>query len=110
MKPRNKLQRKILKLSQGLSPLTKHQYKEAVRKVGLHIAKYSPKRGYECLDCGHTWTGTEAKRVVCPHCAAKLEVDKTRKKNFCDKSYFAVVTKCQGFQVVLYADQFKKRQ
>lgn len=100
MKPRNKLQRKILKLSQGLSPLTKHQYKEAVRKVGLHIAKYSSKRGYECLDCGQTWTGTEAKRVVCPHCGAKLNVDTTRKRNFCEKDYFAVVTKCQGFQVV----------
>lgn len=100
MKPKNKLQRKVLKLSQSLSPLTKYQNKEAIRKVGLHIAKYSPKRGYECLDCGHTWTEAEAKRVVCPHCAAKLEVDKTRKKNFCDKSYFAVVTKCQGFQVV----------
>lgn len=100
MKPRNKLQRKILKLSQGLSPLTKYQYKEAVRKVGLHIAKYSSKRGYECLDCGHTWTGAEAKRVVCPHCGAKLNVDATRKRNFCEKDYFAVVTKCQGFQVV----------
>ncbi|MBD5306574.1 MAG: hypothetical protein HDS14_02965 [Bacteroides sp.] len=100
MKPRTKLQRKILKLSQGLSPLTKFQYKEAVRKVGLHIAKYSPKKGYECLDCGRTWTGTEAKRVVCPHCGAKLNVDTTRKKNFCEKDYFAVVTKCQGFQVV----------
>lgn len=100
MKPRNKLQRKVLKLSQSLSPLSAHQHKEAIRKVGLHIAKYSPKRGYECLDCGHTWTGAEAKKVVCPHCSAKLEVDKTRKRNFCDKAYFAVVTKCQGFQVV----------
>lgn len=100
MKPRNKLQRKILKLSQGLSPLTKYQNKEAIRKVGLHIAKYSSKRGYECLDCGHTWAGIEAKRVVCPHCTAKLDVDNTRKRNFCDKAYFAVVTKCQGFQVI----------
>ena len=100
MKPKNKLQRKVLKLSQSLSSLTKHQNKEAIRKVGLHIAKYSSTKGYECLDCGHTWTGVEAKRVICPHCAAKLDVDKSRKRNFCDKAYFAVVTKCQGFQVV----------
>ena len=100
MKPKNKLQRKVLKLSQSLSPLTEHQNKEAIRKVGLHIAKYSSTKGYECLDCGHTWTGVEAKRVICPHCAAKLDVDKSRKRNFCDKAYFAVVTKCQGFQVV----------
>ncbi|TGY79068.1 PcfJ domain-containing protein [Lepagella muris] len=100
MKPKTKLQRKILALSQTLSPLSDYQYKEAVRKIAIHIAKYSPKRGYECLDCGHTWTGAEAKKVVCPHCSAKLEVDKTRKRNFCDKAYFAVVTKCQGFQIV----------
>lgn len=100
MKPKNKLQRKILKLSQSLSPLTEYQHKDAIRKVGLHIAKYSSKKGYECLDCGHTWTGVEVKRVVCPHCGATLNVDTTRKRNFCEKNYFAVVTKCQGFQVV----------
>lgn len=100
MKPRTKLQKEVLKLSKTLSPLSKFQYKEAVRKIGLHIAKYNPKKGYECLDCGHSWSEAEAQNVVCPHCAAKLQVDKSRKKNFCDKSYFAVVTKCQGFQVV----------
>ncbi len=100
MKPRTNLQKKVLSLSQTLSPLSYYQHKEAVRKVAIHIAKYSPKRGYECLDCGHTWTGAEAKKVVCPHCLAKLDVDKTHKRKFCDRAYFAIVTKCQGFQVV----------
>lgn len=82
MKPRNKFQRKILELSKTLSPLNEHQYKEAVRKVAPHIAKYNSKKEYVCLDCGHSWKGDEATKVVCPHCSAKLDVDKTRKWNF----------------------------
>lgn len=100
MKPRNKFQRKILKLSQGLSPLSEYQRKDAIRKVAPHIAKYNSKKQYVCLDCGHSWIGAEADKVVCPHCVAKLKVDKTRTWNFCDKSYFAIITKCQGFQVI----------
>lgn len=100
MKPRNKLQRKILKLSQGLSPLSEYQRKDAIRKVAPHIAKYNSKKQYVCLDCDHSWTGAEADKVACPHCATKLKVDKTRTWNYCNKSYFAIVTKCQGFQVV----------
>ena len=102
MKPKNKLQKKILQLSQKLLPLTEYQHKEAIRKVGLHIAKYNPKRGYECLDCGYTWTGdrTKAKQVICPHCKTKLDINLTRKKNFNSIEYFAVITKRQGFQVI----------
>ncbi len=87
-------------LSQGLSPLTEYQRKRAIAKAGLHIAKYNSKKQYVCLDCGHSWTGEEKSSVVCPHCSAKLKVDKTRKWNYCDRSYIAVVTKCKGFQVV----------
>lgn len=100
MKPRSKFQREILSLSRKLSPLSEHQHKEAVRKAAPHIAKYNSKKEYVCLDCGHSWSGAEAKRVVCPHCGSKLEVDKSRKRNYCDREYFAVVTKCHGFQVV----------
>ncbi len=100
MKPKNKYQRKILELSQGLSPLTEYQRKRAIAKAAPHIAKYNSKKQYVCLDCGHSWTGEEKKSVVCPHCSAKLEVDKGRKWNYCDKCYVAVVTKCKGFQVI----------
>lgn len=100
MKPKNKYQRKILELSQGLSPLTEYQRKRAIAKAAPHIAKYNSKKQYVCLDCGHSWTGEEKKSVVCPHCSAKLEVDKGRKWNYCDKCYVAVVAKCKGFQVI----------
>lgn len=100
MKPRTKLQKKILKLSQSLPPLNEYQRKRAIAKAGLHIAKYNSKKQYVCLDCGHSWTGEAESNVVCPHCFTKLKVDKGRKWNYCDKSYIAVVTKCKGFQVV----------
>lgn len=100
MKPKNKLQREVLKLSQSLPELNDYQRKDAIKKVAPHIAKYNSKKEYVCLDCGHLWTGDEAKSVICPHCHAQLEVDKSRKWNYCDKSYFAIVAKCQGFQVI----------
>ena len=90
MKPKNKLQREVLKLSQSLPELNDYQRKDAIKKVAPHIAKYNSKKEYVCLDCGHSWTGDEAKNVICPHCHAQLEVDKSRKWNYCDKSYFAI--------------------
>lgn len=100
MKPKNKLQKQILKLSHTLSPLSDYQRQEAIRKVAPHIAKYNSKKEYVCLDCGHSWTDEKTKKVVCPHCSIKLEVDTSRKRNYCEKYYFAVVTTCQGFQVI----------
>ena len=100
MKARTNLQKKILKLSQGLPPLSEYQRKRAIAKAGLHIAKYNSKKQYVCLDCGHSWIGEEESKIVCPHCLTKLKVDKKRTWNYCDKSYIAVVTKCKGFQVV----------
>lgn len=100
MKPRTKLQRKILELSHKLSPLSDYQHNEAIKKVAPHIAKYNSKNEYVCLDCGHTWKGDEKATVICPHCSAKLEVDKTRKRKYCAADYFAVVTKRNGYQVV----------
>lgn len=100
MKPKNALQKKILKLSQALYPLSDYQRQSAIRKIAPHIAKYNSKKEYVCLDCGHSWTGAEAKTIVCPHCGKKLEVDKSRRWNYSEKYYFAVVTTCQGFQVI----------
>lgn len=100
MKPRNKFQEKVLKLSQSLSSLNEYQRQNAIKKIAPHIAKYNSKKEYVCLDCGHSWTGEKMKKVVCPHCLSKLKVDSSRKWNYCEKDYFAIVTKCQGFQVI----------
>ncbi len=100
MKPRNKFQKRLLKLSQSLSPLNEYQRQGAIKKIAPHIAKYNSKKEYVCLDCGHSWTGEKKKNVVCPHCSSKLKVDSSRKWNYCVKDYFAIVTKCQGFQVI----------
>lgn len=100
MKPRNKRQREVLKLSQHLSKLTDYQKKQAIKHVGLHIAKLDSKCNYVCLDCGYTWHGETADTVVCPHCAMKLNVDSSRKRNFRDANYFMVITTSGGYQVL----------
>lgn len=100
MRPRTKLQKEVFKLSQHLPSLTDFQYKEAIRKAAPHIAKCNVKGEYVCLDCAHKWFDAIKEQTVCPHCGAKLEVNTSRKRNFSDSSYVAVVSKCQGFQVV----------
>lgn len=111
MKPRNKRDRRILELSQSLPPLSTTEYREAFLKVVPHIAKYSSKKEYTCLDCGHTWSGQEREEVVCPHCSATLKVDKSRKWNFYGKYYFSTVTTCCEYQVLrIYFLEYRLRR
>ena len=64
------------------------------------MAKHNLKKEYVCLDCGHMWKGERSSTIVCPHCGRELTVDTSRTWNFSVKDYFAVITKCNGFQVV----------
>lgn len=100
MKPRNELQRRVLKYSHKLPPLTDFQRREAIRKVAPHIAKLNAKKEYVCLDCGHSWKGEYAETIKCPHCGTTLSVEKDRKSVLKDAYYIATVTKSHGFQVI----------
>lgn len=45
---------------------------------------------------------SESKKVVCPHCTAKLHVQRTRTRTFNAEEYLCIVTTIGGFQVVRY--------
>lgn len=103
MKPRNKFQKTIIEHSKKLPALSAYQEKQAIKHVAPHIAKLNSKGEYVCMDCGHSWKmekQSKSSKVVCPHCFAKLEVDKDRKRKYVYKDYFALVTRIGGFQVV----------
>lgn len=99
MKPRTKLQKAVAGSISKLPALSKYQLEEAIKKVSPHIAKFSKKSGYVCLDCGHTWKAEEKDKVICPHCSHKLDVSKDRKRKYITKHYIATITTCNGFQV-----------
>lgn len=100
MKPKTKLQKAVVKSMETLPPLSDYQRQQAIEHVAEHIAKCDSKGNYVCLDCGHKWHGEKSKAVVCPECGAKLKVDTSRKWNFSSKDYFAIITRCNGLQVI----------
>lgn len=101
MKPRNKLQRMVLENSKKLPQLSTYQKKQVEKHIVPHIAKLNSKREYTCMDCGKSWKGDKkVDTVTCPHCFTKLTVEKDRKRKIVYKDYFAIVTRCGGFQVI----------
>lgn len=102
MKPRNKLQRMVVENLKKLPPLSDYQKKQVEKHVIPHIAKLNSKCEYTCMDCGKSWKGDKnnADIITCPHCSAKLTVEKDRKRKIAYKDYFAIVTRCGGFQII----------
>lgn len=102
MKPRNKLQRMVVENLKKLPNLSDYQKKQIEKHIVPHIAKLNSKAQYTCMDCGKSWKNdkSNANIVTCPHCSAKLTVEKDRKRKMVYKDYFMIVTRCGGFQVL----------
>lgn len=99
MKPRTKLQFKILQLHQSLPAITAEQKEWAFKHCLKHVG-YRTKKGISCLDCGHHFIGSQdAKTIPCPNCGAKLSVETTRKKKLHQREFFAVIDALDGFQI-----------
>ena len=66
-----------------------------------------PNGYFKCIACGklHKKISSElgislvGDKTVCPHCHAKLKLEKSRKCKFEEKWYFTIITTCKGFQV-----------
>lgn len=102
MRPRNKLQRMVVENLKKLPQLSDYQKKQVEKHIIPHIAKLSSKGEYTCMDCGKSWKSDKnnANVITCPHCSAKLTVEKDRKRKIVYRDYFAIVTRCGGFQVI----------
>lgn len=113
MKPRTKLQRQVVALSQCLSPITENQKKWAFFHCFNHYGRRTKKGAAACLECGYTWNDKFLKpgASVCPHCGCKIEIIETRKRRFKrDEAYFCVLTTFRGYQVLRYFDLYVTRR
>lgn len=111
MKPRNKFQKTITEASKKLPPVAEAQVKWGYRNCIEHIGGRTKKGIISCLECGHSWTNTAAKKhCTCPNCNTKLIVKDTRQRVFDDYQYLCIVTACEGFQVLrfIYIDHRAK--
>lgn len=101
-------------LAATLPTISQYQMKLAIKQCLYHIAKLDSKGKLWCLDCGHSWTiqrGENPKKVKCPHCGAKLSVETDRKRKHTEGAYFAILTTCNGIQVIrmfLLTARYKK--
>ena len=107
MKPKNKFQKQVFELSQKLPPITKKQKTWAIQNCIEHYGRRTAKGIITCLDCGHTWKGSNhlvdtVLDVECPVCRTKLNIISTRKRVFRQSEYFCTVTKKENFQVLRF--------
>ena len=103
MKPRTKLQRRIVAASGRLPEITPARLHWGYAHLLPHEA-FRTKRGkITCTECRHTWQGDQQiDRAVCPHCGVRLTVVTTRRRTSRTKAYFSVVTTREGLQVIRY--------
>lgn len=114
MKPRNKLQREVMRLSNRyLFPIHNEHERWALSKTTpLYVIS---RNRHFCLECGHKWNeGIKMSRVMkhctCPACKTKLQYysDNTVKQ---DAYYMAVMETCQDYQVIriLLVEKYLKK-
>ena len=102
MKPRTKLEKRVVALSETLKPVTEAQKRWAKKNCFDHNA-YMEAGWLWCTECGKYWMDIDAKdgdKTVCPYCQAKLKVKKSRKKKENAETYMTIVDRVEEFQVL----------
>lgn len=102
MKPRTRLEKRVVALSEKLKPISDSQKRWAKKHCFDHNA-YMSAGWLWCTECGKYWMDIEAKDgdiTVCPYCQAKLEVKKSRKKRENIETYMTIVDRVEEFQVL----------
>lgn len=102
MKPRTRLEKRVVALSEKLKPISDAQKRWAKKHCFDHNA-YMSAGWLWCTECGKYWMDIEAKdgdKTVCPYCQAKLEVKKSRKKRENIETYMTIVDRVEEFQVL----------
>lgn len=105
MKPKTKIEKQAMALSDKLPNITAAQKKYAFEHCFKHeaIIRKKDSNVYFCLECGHTWTADDTNRhdtVECPHCHRQLHVTVSRRQMAkSDLQSFQVITTAGDFQV-----------
>lgn len=100
MKPRNKYEEHIYGMHKMLSPISQKQQEHAIKVCFEHQAWCSGKHTY-CMECGKELTADEIKHHKCS-CGFKLKTINTLKRKVEEVSYYAIVDRCNDFQVIRY--------
>lgn len=111
MKPRTKLEKRVVALSEKLKPVTEAQKRWAKKNCFDHNA-YMEAGWLWCTECGKYWMDIDAKdgdKTVCPYCQAKLEVKKSRKKRENIETYMTIVDRVEEFQVLRHVHVQRSR-
>lgn len=100
MKPRNRKQQEIMKLSGQLRPLTPTQKQWALGNTINHYGFRLKSGMCTCMKCGHEWLEERNGTHLCPECGSIIEIKDTKERVIRDKSYFNIITAKGGYQVV----------
>lgn len=101
MKPRTKLEARVVELSSSLPHLSDAQRAWAIKTVYSGLGYRATSQKIWCSCCGLVFDLlNENKNQVCPYCGAKLTIEEKRKRVERYKDYFTIITTCQEFQVV----------
>ena len=101
MKPKYQINREITELSKwSLPPIYPDQIQWGYDHCLDKLAHLSRGKMY-CLECGSSWKPENNRKIqVCPDCSTKLKMETDYRSYRSDTAYMAVVTTCEGYQVV----------
>lgn len=104
MKPKSKLQHRVVELSSKLPALTEKQQAWGFEHCLNNYVVRSRKTLF-CLECGHSWKeeGELATALIgrdCPKCAKKLKLYEYYRCGCSDSAYYGILIKKAEFQVV----------
>lgn len=101
MKPKTKLQLRVIELSKCLPDIEDKMLQWA--KVDcLEHKGYATKTRVVCMDCGERFSPelVNRKRAVCPHCGSKLKIDQSRCRTDKQHVYVAIADTYEEFQII----------
>lgn len=104
MKPKTKLQKRVVELSTKLKPITQKQENWAYENC-LDLYAVRHRNTLYCLECGHSWKykhvlETSIVGCQCPRCDNELKMWQNYRPNCRDSAYFSIITTKAEFQVV----------
>lgn len=101
MKPRTKLQFRVIELSRHL-PSIDNKMLEWAKIDCLEHKGYATKSRVICMDCGHRFSPELVcrKRAVCPHCGTKLKIEVSKCRTDKQHVYVAIAGTYGEFQII----------
>lgn len=101
MKPKTKLQFKVLELSKNL-PNIENKMLEWAKVDCLEHKGFATKSRVICMDCGERFSPEliNRKRAICPYCGTKLKVEQSKCRTDKQHQYIAIADTYDEFQII----------